>query len=111
MQNGPTRRAKISQARDLASRTIKVSDDFAALYTEFTLTGLLDATEDGGLGPDDFSASGAALMSGDNTGLTREDIVAFFQVMGAILGPLTDEQKRIIYRIRSASLPGQPGIF
>jgi len=110
MLNIAARRSAITRARDLASRTIRVSDDAASLAAEFELAGLFAPVEEGGLGPDDFASIGLGVMGGDNSGLTREDLIGFFAVMGAILGPLTNEQKAAIYRVRSAVGPSQPGL-
>lgn len=97
----------LAETRDLASAFINASDTFATLSARFKHAGFADAPESGGLTngvagnlladppvmlvPSDFT--------GENADITREDVLLFYQTMAALLLPLTDEQKRVFYRL------------
>lgn len=91
----------ITRSRRLAKAFIQASDAFNALYSELEMTGALMQPEEGGLKPEDFV--------GEHADIDRDALLAFYWTMGQLLGPLTPEQKRSIYRVQAAT-QGLPGM-
>src|SRR5215216_7432346 len=85
----------INRTRRLAAAFIQASDTFSALAAELNYTDLALAAEEGGLSADDFLTM--------NTDLTPEKLLAFYQVLGELLAPLTVEQKKVIYAVKGSS--------
>jgi hypothetical protein len=85
----------ISRTRRLAADFIRASDTFNALAAELTYLDLALAAEVGGLSVDDFLTL--------NADLTPEKLLAFYAVLGALLAPLTVEQKKVIYAAKGSS--------
>lgn len=99
----PTTQARqdfLLRTRQLAHRFIQASDAFNALYAEAQIAGLLLPEAAGGLGPDD--------CTGLNQDIDAESVATFYLTVGGMLQPLTDVQKRALYRVRSGS-PLGPG--
>jgi len=84
----------INRTRRLAAAFISASDTFNALAAELTYLDLALAAEEGGLSVDDFLTM--------NNDLTPEKLLAFYAVLGALLAPLTVEQKKVIYAVKAA---------
>src|SRR3954447_6338343 len=85
----------ISRTRRLAAAFITASDTFSALAAELNYTDLALTAEEGGLSVDDF-----VMLNAD---LTPEKLLAFYAVLGALLAPLTVEQKKVIYAVKGSS--------
>src|SRR6478672_1482803 len=86
----------INRTRRLAADFIKASDAFNALAAELTYLDLALPADQGGLSADDFLTM--------NNDLTPEKLLAFYAVLGALLEPLTVEQKKVIYAVKGSSM-------
>lgn len=83
--------AFLQRTQQLAGNFIAAANEFYALTELLSYADIGAAAEQGGL--DD------ALDFGNFPGLTRDGVLAFYVVMGALLSPLTPEQKRAIYGV------------
>jgi hypothetical protein len=93
----------INRTRLLASAFIKASDTFYSLAGELKYSPMTLPIEEGGLSAADFVLQ--------NSDLTAEQLLGFFATMQALLEPLTDEQRRLIYAVKGSStaIPPPPG--
>ena len=92
----------INRTRRLAAAFVSASDTFSALAAELNYTDLALPAEEGGLSAEDFDRY--------NNDLTPEKLLGFYAVLGALLAPLTVEQKKVIYAVKgsSSSIPPPP---
>jgi len=89
----------ISLSRGLATSFVAASDTFNAYAARLNYSGFAALPEEGGLTNSDAENGIAGDFIGENADLTREDVLAFYQTLGVLLAPLTDEQKRSIYKL------------
>jgi|SRR6478736_7202066 len=81
----------INQTRDLATRYVSIANDTQALSDEVSLGGWANPEDKDGLTATDFKG---------NERVNRDKILAFYQVIGILLGSLTDEQRAAIYAVK-----------
>jgi hypothetical protein len=84
----------ITRTRQLARDFIAASDRFGALSNELTFGQLSAEPAEGGL--DDASD-----FVGANNDITRDEVLAFYVVLGGLLAGLTDDDRRAIYAVRT----------
>lgn len=81
----------ITQTRALATLFIQAANTTQALSDDLVLSGWANPEDKGGLTEVDFAG---------NDRVNRDNILSFYQVMGALLGSLTDEQRAAIYAVK-----------
>ncbi len=84
----------VSNTVALANMFIQASNQARALADELHLRGLDASPEQNGLTNTKYD------FDGTNSSFTREKILAFYQVIGTLLGGLTEDQQRIIYALK-----------
>ena len=87
------KRFMIARTRDLATQFIQAADFYTSLASRFAYGGFAAelSNGDGENDPGDFI--------NEDSGLTVEDMMAFYQTMGELLAPLTPDQKKAIHRM------------
>jgi hypothetical protein len=81
----------INQTRDLATRYVLIANDTRALSDEVLLSGWANPEDAGGLTATDFKG---------NERVNRDSVLAFYQVIGKLLGSLTDAERAAIYAVK-----------
>lgn len=90
------RQSWLERVRILAALFAYCSDEANSLLSERAHSGYAEAPEDGGLSPDEFV--------GRFADISREDVLAFMQLLEALLGPLTTEERRLFYKVKDGKL-------
>lgn len=93
--NAQLRMDWINRGRRTAALFIKASDEFKSMAAEYDLLDLDLSPEEGGLTETDFN--------GMNEGITPEDMAAFLGILSTLLGGLTEEQMKIIYKVKASN--------
>lgn len=84
-------RTFVDSSRDLARAFIAASDRFAAQAAEWQHATASD--------PDELTPQGELVNLEDNPILAAQ-LAAFYQTLGKLLAPLTDDDKRAIYALK-----------